>query len=361
MKIRRALQGFETYGWETPTYEIAEKTGLRPEDIVRLDTNTSPFKPKVALSGLTRELRKAEVNQYPDTSYHALRQALSAYTGKGLDRFVVTNGADEGLDIITKVLLDPEDEVVIPTPTYPMYRIASQIMGAKVKPVDRKEGFRLDIEGMLAAVKKRTKLIFLCNPNNPTANYDPEKEVEALAKGSDAVVAVDEAYFEYCGKSAIDITDRLDNVVVCRTLSKAFSLAGARLGYLVAKKETVDQLNIVRPPNSLTVISLILGQIALTRLAEMKKHVASTVKERTRLLDGLGGISGIEPYPSVTNFVLFRVTKGEPDKVHAKLMRKGLVLRNLSKVRGVENCLRTTVGTPDVNARLLSELSKAVR
>jgi histidinol-phosphate aminotransferase len=361
MKIRRALEGFEAYGWETPTYEIAERTGLRVEDIVRLDTNTSPFKPELALSALARKLKQAEVNQYPDTSYHAMRQALSEYTGKDLERFVVTNGADEGLDIITKVLLDPGDEVLIPMPTYPMYRIASQIMGAKVRAVDRNPDFSLDVEAMVEAVGKRTKVIFLCNPNNPTGNFSPEKEVEALAKKSGVVVAVDEAYFEYCGGSAIDITDRLDNVVVCRTLSKAFSLAGARLGYLVAKRETVEKLNLVRPPNSLSVISLMLGQTALTHLDEMKKHVASTVRERARLLEGLNGIAGLEAYPSAANFILFKVKKGDAGKVHARLMKKGLVLRNLSHVKGVENCLRTTVGTPEINTRLLVELDSLVR
>jgi histidinol-phosphate aminotransferase len=361
MKIRKALEGFEAYGWETPTYEIAEKTGLPTEQIVRLDTNTSPFKPRVALSELARKLMEADVNQYPDTSYHELRLALAAYTGKDKDRFVVTNGADEGLDIITKVLLDPGDEVIIPTPTYPMYRIVSQIMGSRVRTVPRNEDFGLDIDGILAAVGKRTKVIFLCNPNNPTGNFSPEKEVERLAKESGVAVAVDEAYFEYCGRSAIDITEKHDNLIVCRTLSKAFSLAGARLGYLVAKRKTIDELNLVRPPNSLTVISLMLGQTALTSLDEMKKHVGTTVKERARLFDGMASLSGVGPYPSMTNFILFKVKNGDAGKVHARLMKKGLVLRNMSSVKGVEGCLRTTVGTAEVNDRLLVELERATR
>lgn len=360
MKIRKALQGFDAYGWETPTYEIAEREGLRPEQVVRLDTNTSPFKPEAALSDLVKELKKAEVNQYPDTSYHALLEGISGYTGKGMERFVVTNGADEGLDLITKILLDPGDEVIIPTPTYPMYRITSQIMGATVRTVSRRPDYGLDLDAMLSAVGKRTKAIFLCNPNNPTGNFSPEEEVEELAKSSGVAVAVDEAYFEYCGRSAIDITDRLDNVIVCRTMSKAFSLAGARLGYLAARKDTVEELNLVRPPNSLSVISLILGQSALARLDEMRKHVRSTIKERERLFEGLRAIEGIRPFPSVANFILFRVKSADAEKVHAKLMKKGLVLRNLSKVKGVEGCLRTTVGTPDVNKRLLAELERAV-
>jgi histidinol-phosphate aminotransferase len=362
MKPRKVLEKFEAYGWETPTYEIADKVGLREDQVVRLDTNTSPFRPKLALSSLAKHLKVADVNEYPDTSYHGLTKALSDYTGKGLDRFVITNGADEGLDITTKVLLDPGDEVIIPTPTYSMYRITSQIMGARVRQVQRKKDFSLDIDAMLRAVTKRTKLIFLCNPNNPTGNFSAESEVEKLAKESGAVVAVDEAYFEYCGGSAVDITDRLEDVVVCRTLSKAFSLAGARLGYLIAKRETVQKLNLVRPPNSVSVLTLMLGQTALTKLGEMKHHVETTVKERTRLQKALKDVSGIEPFDSVTNFILFRLAKGnDADEIHARLMKKGLVLRNLSKVKGVENCLRTTVGLPEVNDRLVSELETLVR
>ena len=360
MRKRKALRDFEAYGWETPTYQIAEETGLPENKIARLDTNTSPYKPDSALSLVAKKLQKMEVNQYPDTTYHDFRVALEKYTGKGIDRFVVTNGADEGLDIITKILIDPGDEVIAPTPTYPMYRIVSQIMGAKVTGVSRKPNFELDVRAMLAAVSRRTKLIFLCNPNNPTGNFSPVAEVEELARKSGAAVAVDEAYFEFCGESVVDLTDKLDNVIVCRTLSKAFSLAGARLGYLVASKNTVDELNLVRPPNSLSVVSLLLGQTALENASEMRKHVDSILSERKRLIKKLQGIDGVEPFPSVANFILFRLHRGDPDKVHAKLMSKGLVVRNLSRVRGVEGCLRTTVASPEINDRLLTELSAAV-
>src|SRR5580698_7761103 len=141
MKIRELFSGFEEYGWETPSEEIAAKVGLPVEEIVRLDTNTSPFRPERALEDLANALGTIEVNQYPDTSYLSLREDLSGYTGKGLDRFVITNGADEGLDIITKVFLDPGDEVIVPTPTYSMYRITSSIMGARVVAVPRRRDF----------------------------------------------------------------------------------------------------------------------------------------------------------------------------------------------------------------------------
>ena len=184
MKIRELFGHFEEYGWETPSWEIAAKVGLPVSMVVRLDTNTSPFRPESALRDLGLALGGLEVNEYPDTSYLALREALSGYTGKGLERFVVTNGADEGLDIATKVFIDPGDEVVIPTPTYAMYGITSSIMGASVVSVPRRRDFGLDVEAILAAVTGKTKVIFLCNPNNPTGDCAPTEEVESLGSPS---------------------------------------------------------------------------------------------------------------------------------------------------------------------------------
>jgi histidinol-phosphate aminotransferase len=360
MKIRELFSGFEEYGWETPSEEIAAKVGLPVGEIVRLDTNTSPFRPVRALEDLASALDTIEVNQYPDTSYLSLREDLAGYTGKGLDRFVITNGADEGLDIITKVFLDPGDEVVITTPTYSMYRIASSIMGARVVTVPRRKDFSIDVEKILASVTPKTKAIFLCNPNNPTGDFTPIADLERLAEESRVAVAIDEAYFEFCGKSAVDLSDELENVIVCRTLSKAFSMAGVRIGYLVAKPETVKKLNVVRPPNSVSVISLFLAQAALAHPDEMRGNVRSTVEEREKLVRRLGEIRGIVVYPSETNFLLFRVLDGDASAVHGELMGKGLVLRNLSRVQGVENCLRCTVSTPEINDRLVAALERAL-
>lgn len=360
MRVRRLFKNFEEYGWETPSWEIAARVGLPVDKIVRLDTNTSPYRPSAALRDLKRILEKINVNEYPDTSYMDIREALSKYTGKGVERFVVTNGADEGLDIVTKVLLDPGDHVIVPTPTYSMFGITSSIMGAKVVSVPRRRDFGLDVAGILEAADRKTRAIFLCNPNNPTGTFTPIDEVEKLAKELDSAVVIDEAYFEFCGKSSIDLTDRFDNVIVCRTLSKAFSMAGVRVGYLVANARTTRTLNLVRPPNSLSVVSILLAQFALGHIAEMRSNVGSIVRERERLHRRLRRIEGIEPYPSTANFILFRVSGGHADALHAKLMRKGLVLRNLGTRKGLEGCLRTTVSTPDVNERLLAQMEKAL-
>jgi len=364
LRIRRLFDDFEAYGWETPSHEIAEKVGLRTEQIVRLDTNTSPFAPLPELKLLSKEAPRLEVNQYPDTTYLGVRKGLAAYCGVGVDRFVVTNGADEGLDIICKTLLDNGDEVVVPVPTYSMFRVVSEVMGARVKYVRRDpDDFSVGADELLGAATTKTKLIFLCNPNSPTGNPMPISVVEKVAKEAKAAVAVDEAYYEFWGKTAMGLTEKYDNLVVCRTFSKAFSMAGVRVGYLVAKRETIDQLNLVRPPNSLSVISIALAEAALRNLGEMRGNVGKIVGERTRVFRALQELSTLQAFPAQTNFILFRVNGGasQAGKLHKALVKKGFVLRSYSKPSGIGDCLRLTIGTREVNDRCLAAIRGATR
>ena len=362
MKVRKVFDRFEAYGWETPTHEIARKVGLRNEQIVRLDTNTSPFAPLDELKLLSKAAPTLEVNQYPDTSYLGIREGLAGYCGIGVDRFVVTNGADEGLDIIAKTLLDNGDEVVVPVPTYAMFRIVSELMGARARFVKRsRDDFRVGADEVLAALTPRTKLVFLCNPNSPTGNPMPLADVEKVAKEARVAVAVDEAYYEFWGKTAAGLTAKHENLIVCRTFSKAFSMAGVRVGYLVAQRNTVDLLNVVRPPNSLTVASIMLAEAALRNLGEMRGNVSKIVKERERVFKALRKAGSVVPFPSETNFLLFKVEGGAPGarELHSALMKKGFVLRSYSLGSGIGDCLRLTIGAAKVNDRLLSALAEA--
>jgi len=361
LRIRRKFDDFEAYGWETPSHEIAEEVGLKSEQVIRLDTNTSPFAPLDELRLLSKAAPKLQVNQYPDTTYLGIRKGLSAYCGIGVDRFVVTNGADEGLDIIGKTLLDNGDEVVVPIPTYAMFRVVSEVMGARVRYVRRSPiDFSVGADDVLGAVGARTKLIFLCNPNSPTGNPMPLPEVEKVAKEAKVGVAVDEAYYEFWGKTAAGLTEKYDNLVVCRTFSKAFSMAGVRVGYLVAHGKTVDLLNVVRPPNSLSVISITLAEAALRNLVEMRRNVRKIVTERDRVFKALRKFGSVTPFPTETNFVLFKVDGGAPRarRLHSALMKRGFVLRSYSEASGIGDCLRLTVGTEVVNDRLLSALGE---
>ncbi len=330
---------------------------LKPSEIIRMDTNTSPFLPKSVVA-ISKKLTRIPVNEYPDTSYFELRNAFSSYCGMSADNFVVTNGADEALDIISKTVVEPNDEVMIPTPTYSMFRIVSEIMGAKVVAIRRKPDFKLDIEEIRKRKTGRTKIIFLCSPNNPTGNSVSHEEMKSIIEscGEDVAVVVDEAYFEFSGHTISDLALTHDNVLVVRTLSKAFSMAGARVGYIIAHKNSVGNLNIVRPPNSLSVISLDLAIDALRNTSSMRTNVRTIVKEREKCIRIMHKNKGLEVFPSEANFILFRVRGGGSEKLHKNLMKKGFVLRNFSKTAGVENCLRVTINKPEINRSFLDQL-----
>ncbi|MHB1867497.1 MAG: histidinol-phosphate transaminase [Nitrososphaerales archaeon] len=332
---------------------------LRPSEIIRMDTNTSPYLPRDSLRTLSNEVTKMRVNDYPDTSYLGVRRGLANYCRLGIDNFVVTNGADEALDIITKTLLDPGDEVIIPSPSYSMFRVTSELMGARAIFVPRKEGFAIDIEKIETKISKKTRIIFLCSPNNPTGNSSSLKEVESLLNTQgDKTIVIDEAYFEFSGKTFAKLANEHDDLLVVRTFSKAFSMAGVRVGYIIASKKNINKLNVVRPPNSVGVISLFLAENALKHRESMNKNVSAIVAEREKMIRVLRREKKIKVFPSQANFVLFRPTNGQSQKLHGLLMKKGFVLRNFSDSLGIEGCLRVTVNTPKVNVSFLNELSQ---
>jgi len=363
MKVRAVFDRFSPYEWEMSPEEIAKIAKIPVEDVIRLDTNTSPFTPEKWLRTLSRDIHKLPVNQYPDTKYTELTRCISGYCGVKDENIVVASGADEAIDIIIKTIVDYNDKVVLSTPSYPMFRIASQIAGGRVVNVMRKKSppFADDVDGIIEASRREgASAIFLCNPNNPTGTFLEIEQIRRIAEELDCGVVVDEAYFEYCGKTAIRLIDRYPNLFIIRTLSKAFSLAGARIAYILANKETVDKLNYVRPPNSLSVISIRLGVIALSDVEQVRRWVKYILKERDRCFETLSSIGSVKPYPSVANFILFRLLKNNAEEVHRRLLMKGISVRKLNGVGMLDNCLRVTIGSKEQNNRFLSELQRIV-
>lgn len=361
LRVRRMLEDFEPYEWETPSGDIAAKLGLPVDQIVRFDTNAAPSIPRKWLIELASKLKDLNVNDYPDTSYLRFRRALSRYTGVDVDRITVTNGADEGLDIIVKTVIDKDTSVVTSSPTYMFYKVVTQIAGGKLVSVPRREDFSDDEESLLRATKEESiRAVFLCSPNNPTGNSVKRETLVRLLEETDAVVAVDEAYSEFSGKTVLDLTEKYDNLVILRTFSKAFCLAGARVGYIVSSKKTIDILNRVRPPNSLSVISLALAEISLNDFDAVRANIDFIVGERERCRTFLKNLRGVRVYPSETNFLLLRFDDIEPEQVFKLLMQRGLVVRNVSRTVGLERCLRFSVRLPHQNDMLLNAISEII-
>ncbi len=241
-------------------------------------------------------------NEYFDTTYAEVTALLAEYLGVPEDHLIIGAGADEILDIAAKTFLDNGDAAVISAPTYPMYAIVTAQMGAEVRRVPLGSHFRQDIAGLLAAAEG-AKIIWHCNPNSPTANATPAADLAHLVAASPAMVVVDEAYAEYTGESAVPLVAQHENLIVVRTMSKAFGMAGMRLACGVAQPGVIALMNRVRPPNSVSRVTARVAAAAFRDLPAMRSQVAAVVAEREPFAAGLAD-AGATVYPSVTNFLL---------------------------------------------------------
>lgn len=360
MQYRKILKDFEPYEWEISNKDIALKFNLNEQDIIRFDTNTSPFIPKEWLNNIASKLETLGINDYPDTSYIKLRKSISKYININENQISVTNGADEGLDIISKIFIDKDTDIIISTPTYSFYSIVTKIMGGNIISIPRKKNFVDDIENILKSPKRKNNIIFLCNPNNPTGNSIERKNVIRLLNEINSVIVIDEAYVEFSGNTLVDLTKKYNNLIILRTFSKAFSLAGARIGYIIASKTMVDILNKVRPPNSLSVISLALADIAINDIEKVNDNIKLIINERTKCKNFLENIPGINVFPSDANFLLIKFNKINSDIIYNLLLKEGLIVRNLNNIQSLENCLRFSIRNSKQNNVLLNTISKII-
>ncbi len=352
---RPAVLGIEPYIWEMSNLEVAARYGLDAAHVVRFDTNTSPL-PPVSFSSAIRDIEAVpSVNEYFDSSYATLVRAIGRYAGLPGENLVVGAGADEILHIISRTFVDPADHVVIPQPTYAMYRVGAQESGARITSVPMNPDLSLDVDALIEA-SAGAKLVFLCNPNNPTGLRLPTAEVERLAREADGIVVVDEAYAEFSGESVLPALHRYPRLVVVRTFSKAFCLAGARVGYAACSAEIAGLLNRVRPPQSVSYMSVVVAEKAVGDVAAMRANVDGVLRERTMLAAALEDL-GLAPYPSHANFVLARASSAQiVARMRAACLQHGLVLRTFAPGSPLESCVRITVRARQDNERLLETL-----
>ncbi|HWE63471.1 MAG TPA: histidinol-phosphate transaminase [Chloroflexota bacterium] len=352
---RPATLAIEPYVWEAANHEIAARYGLRPDEVVRYDTNTSPLPPPCLPAVLAQVAAEPSVNEYFDGSYAALAAALAAYTGYTPDHFVIGAGADEIIDVLAKTFLDPGDAILVPTPTYSLYRITAQTMGAAIRALPAQGDLSFDLNA-LAEAADGVKAIFLCNPNNPTGSAVPAVEIERLIRRVSCLVIVDEAYAEFSGESVLPLVREEPRLIVVRTLSKAFALAGARIGYAVCAPQTAELANRMRPPNSISYISALLGEAALRDLPAMRATVSSVLAQRWILAEALAAMR-CEVTPSVANFVLARWPSPEAAaRTHEACLSRGMVLRSYAGHPLLGSHLRITARTSEQTSRLIETL-----
>jgi histidinol-phosphate aminotransferase len=358
-RARPATLAIEPYVWEAANHEVAARYGLDPARVVRFDTNTSPLPPPCLEAVLDRVRAEPYVNEYFDGSYAALGQALADYTGYSPDHFVIGAGADEILDVLAKTFLNPGDRVVIHAPTYALYRIVSTSMDAEIQLLPAQPDLSFDPDALIAAGQD-AKAIFLCNPNNPTGRMLPISEVGRIVRGVPCLVIVDEAYAEFAGESALDLVREEPRLIIVRTLSKAFALAGARIGYAVCDPEAAGLANRMRPPNSIAYVSAVLAETALRDLASMRGLVAMLLGEREWLAAELAAL-GRPVVSSAANFVLAQWPSREAAAAaHEACLREGMVLRYYPDNPLLSSYLRITARTRANNQALVAALRRTL-
>ncbi|MFZ5800845.1 MAG: histidinol-phosphate transaminase [Candidatus Omnitrophota bacterium] len=342
-----------------PIEEVQREMGLK--EVIKLASNESPLPPsKRAIKAIVTAAKG--LNRYPDGSSYYLRRKLARKLRVNENQFTLGNGSDELIVLAVRALVNPGEEIIVAKPTFLIYGIAATISGAKVIAVPMKD-FRYDLEAMQAKISPRTKLIFIANPDNPTGSYVTQTEVEKFLEGipENILVFFDEAYFELVDKQdypdTIELQKRYRNLVISRTFSKAYSLAGLRLGYCIADKTIAECLNRVREPfniNSLAQEAALVSLDDTSRLKALKKLIR---EGREYLIDNFEEL-GLEFVPPAANFILINL-KQNGSSIAGRLLKQGVIVRDMSSW-GLKNFIRVTVGTMRENRKFVAELKRII-
>ncbi len=307
---------------------------------VYLDANESPYE-----TGL---------NRYPDPFQKSLKQIISKIKGIPTNNILLGNGSDEVLDLLFRAFCEPRiDNVITHNPSYGMYPVLASLNDVEIQTVNLEEGFELNSSAMIEASDKNTRLFFICSPNNPSGNILSKDEIKKILGVKNALVIIDEAYIDFAKEDSwLDELPIYDNLIVCQTLSKAWGLAGLRIGMCFASEAIIQVLNSIKPPYNINTLS---QQTAIETLGNeilFKTNLEKILSEKNKLETALEGFSCIEKvYPSEANFLLVKVANA--NDLYRFLLRNKVVVRNRSTEYLCENCLRITIGTPNENSRLL--------
>ena len=333
--VRRAIAALTPYSTARDEYE--------GELGVFLDANESPY--------------ENGYNRYPDPHQKALKSQIAAIKGVPAENIFIGNGSDEAIDLVFRVFCEPrEDNVVAIAPSYGMYKVAAAINDVEIREVALGEDFSLPTDALLAAADEKTKALFLCSPNNPTANSFPREELMRLVEEFDGMVVVDEAYIDFAeAKSLVGEIASHPNLVVLQTMSKAWGMAGLRVGLALADSRVVGLMSQVKYPYNINVATMKIVSDLLTK--GIDEEVEQIKQQRALVAEALAEFKFVERvYPSDANFLLVRVA--DADALYEHLIKDGIIVRNRTRVKGCEGCLRITIGLKEENVKLIESLKR---
>ena len=351
-----------TFGAYTPCKSPETLRGeveVPVESIIKLDANENPY-------GCSPRVNQAlaacpYLNIYPDNGQTGLRTLLEGYTGIDAKHIVAGGGSDELIDLVLRLFVEPGEEVINCPPTFDMFRFSTEICGGTLVEVLRDENFAVNVRAVKAAISKKTKVIFLANPNSPTGNIIPQKDILEIVDTGLPVV-VDEAYYEFSGETVVPLVSQSKNLMVLRTFSKWAGLAGLRVGYGLFPPKIADCLLRIKMPYSVNVAALVAVEESLKDIDYLMGRVRAIVAERERLFDELTKLKWLKPLPSRANFILCSVLNGKASQLQQKLQKRSILVRYFDKPL-LKDYIRISVGKPehtDIIIKVLRELGEGV-
>ena len=323
---------------------------------IKLDANESPYDISASLkSRIVESIEKIPLNRYPEAGSPELIEEFAGLYGVDGDMLIVGNGSDELIQALLIAVKGQAAGVLVPTPTFVMYKISALNTGHKVIEVPLDSRFDLDVDSMLEIIAdKSPELVFFSYPNNPTGNCFDAGSIEAILKESSGIVVIDEAYANFSGKTFLPYLDRYENLVILKSLSKV-GLAAMRIGILIGSPFLVHELNKVRLPYHLNTLSQIAARLYIDNEAEFRRQADGVAGRKEELSNELKKIDGIQPYASDSNFILFGCAF-DTDSIYDNLLKKGILIKKFNTPGILENCMRVTVGTREENEEFLGAL-----
>ncbi|MHC1635529.1 MAG: histidinol-phosphate transaminase [Candidatus Methanospirareceae archaeon] len=359
--IRGTLDYLEAYDAGKFPEEISKEYGVPLEKIINLNSNENPYPPPESIiRAITEEAKK--ISRYPNPSYEELKKELASYLDVSIENIAIGNGANEILACICNAFLEPFDKVVIPIPTYTLYAFYSMMRDAKLEFIETEEKEFIVSSDEVLTASKDAKLVFLCSPNNPTGAVIDKEEMMKIVENTKALVIVDEAYVEFYGKSIVKEAVNYENLIVLRSFSKFFALAGLRIGYAITNPQIASYLEKIRQPFSISNIAERAAIEALKEREYFAKICNLIIKDREYLFDALREIDGLKPFPSKANFILVKLLDISSSELMEELFKEGIIIRDVTNLLGLNgDYVRITVGRSDENRKFISILKKILQ
>ncbi len=352
--IRPDLVTFSGYSASTSPETLKGKVEVPVESIIKLDANENPY-------GCSPRVNKAlaacsYLNIYPDDGQTRLRKLLGEYTGIDARHIVAGGGSNQLIDLVLRLFITEGDEVINCVPTFGIYSFSTVLCGGALVEVPRDENFAVNVGAVKAAINKKTKMVFLANPNSPTGNTTSQKDIlEILDTG--VPVLVDEAYYEFSGETVAPLLSQYENLMVLRTFSKWAGLAGLRVGYGLFPPEIADYLLRTKIPYNVNVAALVAVEESLKDLDYLLGRVKAIVAERERLFGELKKLKFLRPFPSQANFIFCSVLNGKASEIQQKLRNKGILVRYFAQPL-LRDSIRISVGKPEHTDALIKALQE---